>query len=112
MLGVHWPETIIENNNAACHLDLKLKLVHGMQVSETHIGNPRIVMTARILRPVPEHAAVQKLTSEALAILQQNLGEVVEVSVLKSLVSFFNCISLSYQITCSFHFTKCSDVRP
>ncbi|KAL0037479.1 hypothetical protein WJX79_010408 [Trebouxia sp. C0005] len=49
-----------------------------VQVSETHLGNPRVIMTARILRHVPEHAADQKLPSEALAVLQQNLGEVVE----------------------------------
>lgn len=71
-----------------------------LQVSETHIGNPRIIMTARILRSEPEHAAVQKLPSEALAVLQQNLGEIVEVSMLKSFKLFsiaLQAISLSHQ---------------
>ncbi len=80
-------------------MGLKLKLVRVMQVSETHIGNPRIIMTARILRHVPEHAADQKLPSEALAVLQQNLGEVVEVSVLKSLMSFSDCIANYFIVT-------------
>ena len=81
MLGVHRPKTMIGDNNASCQLGPTIKLVHVMQVSETHIGNPRIIMTARILRHVPEHAAVQKLPSQALAVLQQNLGEVIEVSI-------------------------------
>ena len=100
MLDVHWPKTMLEDNksgclclvftaqktmigdnNASCQLGPTIKLVHVMQVSETHIGNPRIIMTARILRHVPEHAAVQKLPSQALAVLQQNLGEVIEVSI-------------------------------
>ena len=87
MLGVHWPKTMIEENRASYQMDPTIKLVHVLQVLETHTGNPRIIMTARILRPVPEHAAVQKLPAEALAVLQQNLGEIVEVSMLKSLVS-------------------------
>ena len=88
MLGVHSPKTMIEDNRASCQLEPMLKLVHVLQVSDTHSGNPRIIMTARILRNVPEHAAIQKLPSEALAVLQQNLGEIVEVSMLKSLRSF------------------------
>jgi len=113
MLGVHYPKTMIEDNRPSCQLDLLLKLVHVLQVSETHIGNPRIIMTARILRPVPEHAAVQKLPSEALAVLQQNLGEIVEVSMLKSLRSFsiaLQASSLSHQTTRSFHVAQRYDV--
>ncbi len=100
MLGGHSLNTMLEDNRASCQLDPTLKLVHVMQVSETHIGNPRIIMTARILRNVPEHAAIQKLPSNALAVLQQNLGEIVEVSMLNSLRSFsdlLQTILLSHQ---------------
>jgi Asp-tRNA(Asn)/Glu-tRNA(Gln) amidotransferase A subunit family amidase len=99
MLGVHWCNTTVIDDNAACQLGPKFKLVHVMQVSQTHIGNPRIIMTARVLRHVSEHAAVQKLPSEALAVLQQNLGEVVEVSLLASLVSFSVCIANYFIVT-------------
>ncbi|KAL0036366.1 hypothetical protein WJX77_004386 [Trebouxia sp. C0004] len=60
-----------------------------VEVSETRIGNRRIIMTARILRHMPEHAADQKLPSEALAVLQQNLGEVIEGIV--TYVQIFGC---------------------
>ena len=98
-------------NDASCQLGPTFKLVHVMQVSETHIGNPRIIMTARILRHVPEHAAVQKLPSEALAVLQQNLGEVIEVSItLDPLYITFrlyrNILHCHVKIACSFHFAK------
>ena len=51
-----------------------------MQVIES-AGESRIIMSERPLRNSTVSPIVQKLPPEAIAVLQQNLGEVVEVSV-------------------------------
>lgn len=50
------------------------------QVIESE-GESRIIMSERPLRNSTVSPIVQKLPPEAVAVLQQNLGEVVEVSI-------------------------------